>query len=500
MKSYLEVEKNRISSHQNFNINKNTVHRSSLIVPKLKGAYTSISFLNHFLLKRNYKDVVIKIIAVDINGNYVDDLTTNIDEPKVYFLPLDKMFGNLKINNYLIEFFTSKNLYIPYPAVMINHIGKNFCSVVHAFNRVLNDVFEDDKINSLAAPEAAIDVYSDKKYETFINFASGQQSIKDKLKFEYQRENKKIQKLVKINLPRFSHKSFVLSKVFNKNLNGGVLKISQPKQKMFYGRLFGGVKNIKTNNFSANHSYYCSNDLKEYFNTQTCYRTYPYFENFTNNIIVYPIMSPSKISFKIKILSNGKEFISDEKILNSPSGKEIKFDIDKIIFKEKLSKVTAFTLIGNTKNNKIPSRVNLQAIYGSSDKKNKIKGSVNTSMLNNKMFVSKNKTKVVWGQIISDADYVSKLGFVFGDPSGEKDSLSIDIYSEKGFVRNINKVLKPNESFQLTSKDIINNKKINSHKNSKLYWYLAKSKRHDLTAFSFHYNKISGDGSGEHGF
>ena len=99
---------------------------------------------------------------------------------------------------------------------MINYIGKNFCSVVHAYNRVLNDVFEDDKINSLDAPEAAIDVFSDKKYETFINFASGQQSIKDKLKFEYQNSEKKIKKTVKINLPRFSHKSFTLSKVFEK--------------------------------------------------------------------------------------------------------------------------------------------------------------------------------------------------------------------------------------------------------------------------------------------
>ena len=444
--------------------------------------------------------MVIKITAVDSNGNYVNDISINIDEAKVYNLPLDKIFNNPKINNYLIEFFTSKNLFIPYPAVMINYIGKNFCSVVHAYNRVLNDVFEDDKINSLDAPEAAIDVFSDKKYETFINFASGQQSVKAKLKFEYQNSEKKIKKTVKINLPRFSHKSFTLSKVFEKNLNGGVLKIEQPKQKMFYGRLFGGVKNIKTNNFSANHSYYCSNNLKEYFDTSTCFRTYPYFKNFTNQINIYPIMSPSKISFKVKILSDGKEYLSEEKILNSPSGNEIKFDIDKFIQKENLINVTAFTLVGITKNNKIPSRVNHQVIYGNSDKNNKIKGSVNTSMINEKMFVSKNKSKVVWGQIISNKDYVSKVGFVFMNPGGKKDNLKIDIYNEQGFVKTIKKFLKPNESYQLTSKDLTKNKKIKSDKNCQFYWYLAKSKRQDLTAFSFHYNKISGDGSGEHSF
>ena len=65
-----------------------------------------------------------------------------------------------------------------------------------------------------------------------------------------------------------------------------------------------------------------------------------------------------KISFKVKILSDGKEYLSEEKILNSPSGNEIKFDIDKFIQKENLINVTAFTLVGITKNNKIPSRVN----------------------------------------------------------------------------------------------------------------------------------------------
>ena len=81
-------------------------------------------------------------------------------------------------------------------------------------------------------------------------------------------------------------------------------------------------------------------------------------------------------------------------------------------------------------------------IYGNSDKNNKIKGSVNTSMINEKMFVSKNKSKVVWGQIISNKDYVSKVGFVFMKPGGKKDNLKIDIYNEQGFVKTIKKFLK----------------------------------------------------------
>ena len=495
MKPYLEVEQDRVKSHKF--TNKNTVHRSSLMVPRIEGANTSISFLNHFLLKRNYKDVVIKVIAVDNSGNYLDDFSLNINEPKVYYLPLDKIFNNKKINNFLIEFFTSNNLFIPYPAVMINHEGEKFCSMVHAFNRVLNDVFEDDKVNSVVAPEAAIDVFSNNVYETFVNFATGQQKINDNLQFTYSNSDGTITKDVNINLPRLSHKSFILSEIFNKNLNGGVLKIQQPKQKMFYGRMFGGVKNINTKSFSANHSYYCSTGSNEYFETDLCYRTYPYFKNFTNELVIYPIMSPSEINFKIKITNNDKDFFTEEQKLISPSKKEVKFAIDDIVEKNGLTGVTAFTLIGVTENKKMPSRVNHQVIYGNPDKKNKVKGSVNTSMINKKMFVSKNPTKIIWGQIISSDDFTSKLGFVFMDPDGNEADLDINIYNEKGFVKNIKKILKPNNSIQLSNKEI---KKQNDEKGLNFYWYTAKSSRQDLTGFSFHYNNISGDGSGEHSF
>ena len=44
------------------------------------------------------------------------------------------------------KFYSDKNLFIQFPAVMINHIGVDFINSVHSYNRVLNDVFEDDKV------------------------------------------------------------------------------------------------------------------------------------------------------------------------------------------------------------------------------------------------------------------------------------------------------------------------------------------------------------------
>ena len=156
MKPFLDVEKNRKAYHAlPF---ENTVHRSSLIVPKIENTQTIISFLNHFLLKRGNLDVVIKISAIDKNGSRLSSKTFDVNEKKVYQYNLDNLFADYDFNNFIIEFFSSKNLFIPFPAVMINHLGKDFCNVVHSYNRILNDIFEDDAVNKIQVSEASFDV------------------------------------------------------------------------------------------------------------------------------------------------------------------------------------------------------------------------------------------------------------------------------------------------------------------------------------------------------
>ena len=86
MKDYLQVQKDRVKYHiQPF---KNTVHRSSLIAPNMLGANTWISFINHFLIKRGYKSVALKLSAIDKNGKLLDSKTIQVEEPKVYSLNL----------------------------------------------------------------------------------------------------------------------------------------------------------------------------------------------------------------------------------------------------------------------------------------------------------------------------------------------------------------------------------------------------------------------------
>ena len=80
MKAFLEVEKNRVKYHKYKN--KNTVHRSSLIVPRFEKIISNISFINHFLLKRNNSSVVLKITAINKRGLIQDSISLEINEKK----------------------------------------------------------------------------------------------------------------------------------------------------------------------------------------------------------------------------------------------------------------------------------------------------------------------------------------------------------------------------------------------------------------------------------
>ena len=494
MKDYHKVQKDRIKYHAQ--PNKNTVHRSSLIAPELPNANTWIGFVNHFLIKRNYKSVAMKISAIGSNGDLLDTSTLEINEPIAYSINLSDIFKNIKAKNYLIEFFSEKNLFIPFPAVIISHQGKDFCNVVHSYNRVVNDIFEDDQINKTQVSEASFDVNINSKYDTFFNLSSGITSISNKfLKMSYEKNKKKLTKNIKINVPRLSYKSFYLSKIFKKKLDGGTVRIKQPKQSLFFGRLFAGKINKKTKAFSANHSYYDVSKNKEYFSSSQSYRTYPFLANSVNKIVMYPIFSPSKLDVQLKVFDKEKTYLSPKIRFSSKSKTPLSINVNDFLNSKKLANISAFTLIAQSASKKIPTRLSHQLIYGQKSNVNPLNCSINVSLYNEKMFVPKKKTGFAWGQFISHKNYNSKIGFCFASPEKDSDKLYIDFYNSNGLFKSIEKRLNPKESLILNAEQIM--KKSNK---IEFCWYVAKCSRPDLTAYSVHGNIVSGNFSGEHNF
>ncbi len=494
MKSLLDVEANRVNYHKV--TNKNTVHRSSLIVPRFEQATSNISFINHFLLKRNNTDVVLKMTAINNEGFIKDSLSIEINEAKVYSFNLEACFEDVQnIKEYLIEFYSDKNLFIPFPAVIINHIGSDFINSVHSYNRVLNDIFEDDKVNKHHVVESSVDVTINSDYDTFFNFATGPFKVKDGLQISLTQDDKK-SKQIQLEMNRLTNKNIFLSNYYDQNIQSeAILKILQPKQTLFYGRLLAGKINKKTQAFSANHSYYDSSSTKEYFDNNLSMRTYPFFSNCLNKAIMYPIMSPSSLDVYAEIYNENETFKSDIKNINSPSEKVISFDINQLVEKSEFKNVSLFKIVARSSEGKIPTRVNHQLIYGDKNTSSELQSSINVSLLNESIFTPKTKTGLAWGQVVVDKSYESRLGICFYDNSGNADSISIEFYNETGLLKTINKELKPNGSLVFDT-NFFN--KLNS--SNEFIWYVAKCKRADLQAVSFHYHIPSGNASGEHSF
>ena len=118
MKKLLDVEKLR-SEHYADN-QRDSVHRSSLLVPVLPNSEVSISLLNHFFIKRQISSVGCRVTAIDKNGVRLTSRLTTINEPRVYTMHLQRDF-DVDAASFLVEFFSSENIYIPFPAVIVNH-------------------------------------------------------------------------------------------------------------------------------------------------------------------------------------------------------------------------------------------------------------------------------------------------------------------------------------------------------------------------------------------
>ena len=102
MKSLRDVEKTRLDSYED--AQKNSTHRSSLLVPTIPNTEVSISFLNHFLIKRNNPNVGLRLTAIDELGTRISTRLFPINEPRVYTFHLQRDFC-AQATSYLVEFF-----------------------------------------------------------------------------------------------------------------------------------------------------------------------------------------------------------------------------------------------------------------------------------------------------------------------------------------------------------------------------------------------------------
>jgi hypothetical protein len=503
MKTYKEIVKDRQSYHQDGNLN--STHRSSLLVPQLFDHDVEISFINHFLLKRGYKNVGLRITGIDSEGNKIASKLIELTDPIVYSFNLTQMFER-KGNGYEVEFFSSKNLYIPFSAVIINHKSPKAINQVHAYNRNLNDIFENDKINSLSQKEASIDVINQKDIQTFIVFQAGQFSAKGNLYVELLTDEKKYTREIPIDIIRYGNKLWRLNELFNDlplNIQG-VLKVQQPVQEMFYGRmLVGQIDN--ENNFTANHSFYDSSESSEYWdNKSPSYNYYPLIKSCENIIRFYPVMSPGILNIKISLHNKNGDIIAEFPVgeLISPDNKGHETKINNIIQKLEinLDDVVTYGVHTNSTTEQMPTRVNHQIVYS----RGNLEASINISLWNDNVFIPEKKKTFLWGQLILDRDYDSSLAITaidFQHIAKKEFDVELELYGNQGLLASKSfKLSKATSQLFDLKKDFASEIK-NFDTNSLNYiWYVVKCDDFTLNAFNACFNTKTNNITGEHSF
>ena len=493
MKSLREVEKTRLDSYMD--AQKNSVHRSSLLVPVIPHSEVSISFLNHFLIKRNNPNVGLRITAIGEKGERLLTRLFPINESRVYTFRLQRDFCSTA-TSYLVEFFSSSNIVIPFPAVMINHRGPRSYSTVHSFNRVLNDIFEDDEINTIQVEEGGIDIAQSPDSSTFFTVFAGQQELRGEVGLRFKNGAGVLTKQLPVTLPRLTHQTFFLKDVFPEaEHQQGVLLIQQPRQSMFYGRLLVGQA-IASGDFSANHSYYDNSSVEgEYWDdAKPSHRTYPLVAGLSTKLRIYPIQSPSLIEFTIEFKDELGVTLGKSAPFHITSPGVDFLDIDTIDLQSALQidadQAVAMTLTAQPLNGNTPMRINHQLVFGSSG----LESSINVSMHNFNILHSTDKPRTSWGQLIHSNQFNSWLALA-NDGAMDSD-VEVKIFSESGLVTSFPMSIRQGTCSQLLLSDVL---KIPSDQDE-FVWYEIESPNFFLTAWTIAQHKTSAHCNGEHSF
>jgi len=501
MQTFKAVEANRRRYHQDGM--RNSVHRSSLLVPAFAGSRASVSFLNHFLVKRGYPEVGCRLTAIDGDGRRIDSLLSLVDEPRVYDVPLSGMFGD-EAATWLVEFFASRNLYIPFPAAMVNHYGDNFANAVHSFNRVLNDVFEDDGIGAATTAETFIEVRNDAVGQSFVDFCAGTARCTGALGFELATaDGRRFAGTVVLDQPRLTHRRIALREAIPDAPAGvgGTLVVRQPRQPMFFGRLFSGV--LATDGaFSANHSYYSAGGRAEYWeNREPGYRTYPFFPEIENVVRLFPVYAAGTLEIELAVAApDGRplgRFAAGR--VTSPGSAPLDIPINGRLAAAGVdpADVGAFTVLARPVDGNTPTRIAHQLVHADPAGRG-IASSVPVGLFSRNVFVPEGKRGFSWGQVLTNPGTTSWLGICGGPYDRAEADLHLDFYGTGGLIESRQLALPAGGVARFRYPDEL--PAVAAAAGASPVWYVARSRSPELTGYVATRCEASGHLTAEHSF
>jgi hypothetical protein len=362
---------------------------------------------------------------------------------------------------------------------------------------VINDVFEDEQVNRIPVSESSIEVVDEGDYATFFVFCAGPLGTGGELELVRSDEGREKSTRLTLSPGRLGQQTVLLSDHVPAHAlkPSTVLKIAQPRQPLFYGRMLAGIMNRETGAFSGNHSYYDSSTVREYFDNDRSARTYPYFAGFLNAITLYPIMSPGRYEVRVRVFGSNGDHVGAPMPVVSPGGSPISVSIDALAQAANVGECTAFeVMVRALDDGRIPTRVMHQLIYGDAARRSRLNSSVAVGLVN--ASVSKTaKAGLCWGQMVLDPAYQSRAAIGFDVADGDPADVHVDFYSTRGLFHQASRRLHPGQCV-IFGEDHLPD----PGDGAGLVWYAARSGRADLSGQSFHVHRRSGNASGEHSF
>lgn len=504
MEAYKDVIAQRAARRQDGA--RNSVHRSSLLVPELPGAVAEFALANHFLLKRGIGRVGCRVTGIDHEGQRIESRLFAVDEPRVYRCRPAELIGR-RAAMYGVEFFAADNLHYPFPAVMVNHVGADFVNAVHSYNRVLNDVFEDDVINARLPWESAIDVIIDQHTDTRIFVAAGPYPCRGTLDIELCAAGARHRRKIDLDVPRLTQEAISLGELFADVPRpvDGFLRVRQPAQPLFYGRLFAG--RWRGDAFAANHSYYDSSAIEEYWDNALAHaRTYPWFPGAEPGLRVYPIMSPGRLAIGVILRDRDGKSLGTAELgtVTSPATEFLASWLGDVAAELGIApeRIGAFTVQARTLTNRTPTRITHQVLYRDA-RRNGLPASVNISLADPNTPVAADKRGLTWCQAIVGEGYDCRIALHFLHTTGAPDRVEVEFYDEGGLLGTREAVLAPGGATIFDpAREFRQEIAARSYtdRTARPLWVYATTARADLSSFSLSRHEASGNCTAEHGF
>ncbi len=430
MKKFADVERTRRAYHSA--PGRNSVHRSAAIFPILDtGRYqTNLTFLNHWLIKRGIPEIGARHTLSDAEGARLAQVYTVLDQPKAYAVDLEEIAEAAALQSlpregtWEVEFFSARNLFIPYPAVVMNSSNDHFFNQVHAYARTLSDVDEDAQINATDVREASLDVVVDEDHDTFVEVLNGPHAADAEVAFTLQdQDGRAVERSRRFAGGPYAKRRYLLSEVFGEAVAGTradrTLFMRQPHLDMFFSRVCGGVIPRDGGAFTANHSYYDNGRTGEYWTIDPAHeahssKNFPLFDDLGLVLRLYPIQCPAALDFHVALYDgSGRRAgtVRDVAFIEEGSHRILEFDLGAI--GRQAGACSAELFLTPRGGDRVPMRVAVQVCYGTGSG---LDSSIKISLFSPYVFAPEGKPGRAWVEIAGAPEVENRLGLYHTSP------------------------------------------------------------------------------------